>query len=294
MLAAAVGLDGAAAAARRQEAIPLSAAPAVGAGGQPPAGWGWVRAEAGQQAGEVVGAAIDLVASRLVAHAGRRGIFVVAQGGFFGVLLELAECVPFTELWRASDARTLPVKSRHGVRQREWREVAAELREEPAVDFPIKDPRTVRWCCNFLVKNGGPSQHHEVWRGRRRFNGSEYGVDMHETLCKIADLMGTFDQLDMSNLACAEYLFRRLQVLEYYYDERDVDAGSANARLPMDEMRAFVGGGRPTSMVAPNLVDHVSKELERVSGIKKNARKLREEAAAAKRGAGKGDKPAPG
>ena len=33
-------------------------------------------------------------------------------------------------------------------------------------------------------------------------------------------------------------------------------------------------------MICPELQDHVSKELERVSTIKKNARKLREEAKA--------------
>ena len=37
------------------------------------------------------------------------------------------------------------------------------------------------------------------------------------------------------------------------------------------------------SMVAPNLLNFVSEELERVSAIKKNARKLREEQAALKK-----------
>ena len=36
-------------------------------------------------------------------------------------------------------------------------------------------------------------------------------------------------------------------------------------------------------MVCPELMDQVAKELERVSGIKKNARKLREEQAALKK-----------
>ena len=62
-----------------------------------------------------------------------------------------------------------------------------------------------------------------------------------------------------------------------------------NLRMPLDEIRAFTGGGRPASMIAPELLDHVSKELERVSGIKKNARKLREEQAALK-GEGRGPK----
>ncbi len=49
-------------------------------------------------------------------------------------------------------------------------------------------------------------------------------------------------------------------------------------------------------MAAPVILEHVSKELERVGGIEKNARKLREERAAAKsikpgEGGGKGSKP---
>ena len=52
------------------------------------------------------------------------------------------------------------------------------------------------------------------------------------------------------------------------------------ARLPTEEISAFTGStgvGQP--MVSPQLLDFVSKELERISGIQKNARKLREEQA---------------
>jgi hypothetical protein len=44
-------------------------------------------------------------------------------------------------------------------------------------------------------------------------------------------------------------------------------------------------------MVCPLLLDHVSKELERVAGIKKNARKLREEAGGGGGGRGRGKHP---
>ncbi len=47
--------------------------------------------------------------------------------------------------------------------------------------------------------------------------------------------------------------------------------------MPRDERQAFLGGGRPASMVCPALPDHVSKELERVSNLTKKARSLREE-----------------
>ena len=114
---------------------------------------------------------------------------------------------------------------------------------------------------------------------------------MHETLARLADYMGTYDQLEISNLASAEFLFRRMALIEHFYDEKEVDHGAATGRQSMDEVKAFVGGARPGSSVMPELLVQVSKELERVSSIKKNARKLREENAAAyavKKKGGKG------
>ena len=48
---------------------------------------------------------------------------------------------------------------------------------------------------------------------------------------------------------------------------------TATAKQLIEEVRAFVGGQRAQSMVCPVLLDHVSKELEGVSAMKKNARK---------------------
>ena len=75
-------------------------------------------------------------------------------------------------------------------------------------------------------------------------------------------------------------LFRKTQLIEHPYDERSRDKYDPN-RMPPEEADAFMGGhlgARPVSMVCPSLMDDISKQLERISGIKKNARKLREEA----------------
>ena len=106
---------------------------------------------------------------------------------------------------------------------------------------------------------------------------------MRETLSEIVEALGMFDQGDISNLLGAEVAYRKMQLVEHFWDEKAMDQAAANSRLPVDETQAFVGGGRPASMVCPALLDHVSKELERVSGIKKKTRKLREEAAAARK-----------
>ena len=120
---------------------------------------------------------------------------------------------------------------------------------------------------------------------------------MHETLCRAVEYLGTVDQMNMPDSVSTEFLFRKLQLIEHYYDERDASSVDNNTKQPIEEVRAFVGGARPTSMVCPALLDHVSKELEKISAIKKNHRKLREEQAAiraaAKSKGGKGAKDDP-
>ena len=116
-----------------------------------------------------------------------------------------------------------------------------------------------------------------MWKSGRRRQDGDFGVAEHENLSKIVETLGTVDQLDLYNLAGVEIAYRKLQLIEYYWDERRQEQQQANAKMPLDEVQAFLGGGRAASMVCPELLDHVSKELERVAGIKKNARKLREE-----------------
>ena len=199
-----------------------------------------------------------------------------------------SSCIPVGEVagfvsgWRGEDARVLPVVWVHDRRHRDWPDAARKSRQEDFADFPIGKPRRARWCADYLVNDGGPVLHHEVWRSRRRLQATDLGVDMHDTLSRIIEYLGTYDQVDLANNAGVEFLFRKMQLIEYYYDEKDLDTMNQNPRLPAEEARAFTGGGRPSSMVAPELLEHVSKELERIGGIKKNARKLREEQAALK------------
>lgn len=229
--------------------------------------------------------------ARIVARAGPRAIVKAGGSQLFVKRAALSDKSAFLAMWRSDDVRILPVKQARGVRSRTWAELAADIAEEPVADFPVKAPRTAAWCAQYLIKTGGPSQHHECWRSRRRLGATDVGVDMHETLCRMAEHMGTCDQYDLANSASAELLFRKLQLIEHFYDERDVDqAMQANSKVPPEEMRAFVGGGRPASMVSPDLLEHVSRELERIASIKKNSRKLREENAAGKKG-GRGGPP---
>jgi hypothetical protein len=73
-----------------------------------------------------------------------------------------------------------------------------------------------------------------------------------------------------------------MQMIEYFHDDSAAEARPGDDRIPIDEFRAFTGGGRPNSVVDPALMDQVTKELDRIGVYKKNARKLREEKAAEK------------
>ena len=172
----------------------------------------------------------------------------------------------------------------------EWREVSTASKEVKVADFGVSEPRTAGWCMAYQVRDGGPVLHHEMWKTRRKLASTDFGVDIHDVLSKAIEAFGTTDLLDCANLAGAEIMYRKLQLVEHFWDDRALESAAAGAKMPPEEVQAFMGGGRTPSMVAPALLDYVSKELERVSGIKKNARKLREEQAAsakAKAGAGK-------
>ena len=93
-----------------------------------------------------------------------------------------------------------------------------------------------------MVEGGARMQHHEIWRAHRRLQTTDFGGDVRDSLARILKLLLAYDQCDITNLAAAEQLVRKLQLIEHFYDERDIDNVNQNAKLPLDEVRAFIGG----------------------------------------------------
>ncbi|CAK0867888.1 unnamed protein product [Prorocentrum cordatum] len=280
----------AAAPAGRAPAVPDTVAVAPQPSGEPAPGWHWVAAEDVDGAvsfGTRVAVGVPGGAT-LVGRAGRRGLLTLAGGaGASAVLLQDSEIPWFMQEYRGSDARTLeipPGAGQPGGSSREWREVVQLCREEAVPGFAVAPPRTAQWCAKYQVKEGGPVLHHEMWKSKRKLNPTDFGVDMHETLSKMIEAMGSADHLDVYNLASAELGYRKLQLIEHYWDDRSAEQQQHNMRMPLEEAFAFMGGSRSPSMVCPELLDSVSKELERIHSIKKNARKLRGEQKANKGG----------
>ena len=86
-----------------------------------------------------------------------------------------------------------------------------------------------------------------------------------------------------------EHLFRKAQMVEYYYRERARasedkllrDKKGNAAGVSSEEVELFMGGVKTglEAMACPELMQHIAKELEREAGISKQARKAREERA---------------
>ncbi|CAK0871112.1 unnamed protein product, partial [Prorocentrum cordatum] len=147
------------------------------------------------------------------------------------------------------DARTLTVKSGPRGRGREWREVVDACEEEPFSDFPVE----------------------------------------HEQLIKYIGLAGTHDQLDLSNCAFAEAIFRRAQTIEWSYHDRlrGADSASSKDKMSPGEFSAFSGFSKAGDllMVAPALLEFVKGQVEKDAAIMKNIRKAREERELRRKGA---------
>ena len=193
----------------------------------------------------------------------------------------------------AADARLLSMNFQGVDRaERQWRDVSKEIHEEKFTDWAVPGPRTTEWCVRFLNRrNGGPSDHHRWWMQNHSLKSDAWGVAEHENLMKIIDKLGRFDGLDLANLAGVELAFRRLQLIEFVYSERGPGGGKGSGKpdKKMDTMTSmqnyeatiFSGAHKEfgDTMVAPQLLEFVAKEVEGEAAVLKQVRKAREERA---------------
>ena len=172
-----------------------------------------------------------------------------------------------------------------GNRHRVFRDAVLLMREDAWPDWPIRGPRTVMWVLRFIEQNGGtPMSRHMRFRTEARLTASDVGVDEHERSCRMLEQMIIYDQLMVTNLACAESLCRVIQVQEERYRDRLSGGaeGSTDNHLYMgtDTVRGCV-------CVSPQLADFVKTQLTQEYHISKERRKAREERALGKKKGGK-------
>jgi len=196
----------------------------------------------------------------------------------------------------SADARLLGLTFAGTTREeRQWRDVAKESHEEKIEDWGVPGPRTSSWCLKFINRrNGGPSDHHRWWVQNNGLQQDSWGVQEHDNLSKIIDRLGRYDGLDLANIAGAELIFRRLQLIEYFYSEKGPGGGKGSGKGEKKDKKSddgnykaeaavFAGSHREfgDTMVAPELLDYVSKEIEKDASVMKQVRKAREERQAA-------------
>ena len=151
----------------------------------------------------------------------------------------------------------------------------------------------MKWCADFLNRRGGgPRDHHKWWKSVNRLFDDMWGVTDHGLAMQAIELAGCYDGLDVVNLSCLELLIRKAQLVEFPYwergpalppkegDKKDRGNGEGGGRVGMyDEGHIFLGSNKEFGevMVAPELLDYVTREVEREAGVMKQIRKAREE-----------------
>ena len=219
------------------------------------------------------------------AAVGEMDIHVLPSGeGLFVVRVALEDESGFMGRACDADARILPVRrNRAGRREITWSELVEKVSQEDfGKDWSLPGPRTAM-CCIIFIHNegrGGLQGHHERFKTLCRLEPHSWGVQEHFNICMFLHWLLLVDQCDGSNLVASEAGFRRLQTIEFSYQEkaRERDPGGGN-RLTLEEQYAFSGTTRTASdlMVCPELLEYVRKEVEREASFAKNLVRAREE-----------------
>jgi hypothetical protein len=168
-------------------------------------------------------------------------------------------------------------------RHRPFAAAARDFSEMSMVDWDVAGPRSVRWCCREISKNGQGTRHRfQQWKLANKLDDTDHGVEVCELIANVVEIAVTRDQLDISNLLCFEALERKRQWVEESYrqkleEDRLVKFGSGKDPGAITA-EAFAGQPRMLghSVVMPELISHVAKKASEDSEILKQQRKALE------------------
>ncbi|CAK0827125.1 unnamed protein product, partial [Prorocentrum cordatum] len=221
---------------------------------------------------------------------GAIGLKQDAGGSWSAIRLTTTSQAAYRGAEALADARLQPVALlSDGSRQRvQFHESVDRLREEPFPDWPLDGPRTTLWCLRFLDrKRGGAIEHFHQFVSYYRLSRDDFGVTHYESIMRMVDYLMTWDLLDLPNVVGVEVMLRQAQLYEYMYAMEYEAKGKPKSRGGggflkfgfVDEVGVFTGTAREDGrmMVAPALLEHVAKQVERDAGILKQIRKAKEE-----------------
>ena len=116
---------------------------------------------------------------------------------------------------RQLDARILPpAYSSDGTRHWEFSEFIWLPRLTEVDDWALNGPFTVSWLMQHMFRNGEtPTSFHSRWPAEVRLDYAATEVSEHWAWRKLFDLASSYDQLNLSALACMELGSSRIQVI---------------------------------------------------------------------------------
>eukprot|EP00973_Karenia_brevis_P052450 7287757-Karenia_brevis.AAC.1 len=83
------------------------------------------------------------------------------------------------------------------MRFRDFRETVSELSGVTWPDWPIRGPLTVVWVLKFMASQAGtPKGWHLKWVNLCKLQPTDNGVQLHEQMCNLLELMVSYDQLE--------------------------------------------------------------------------------------------------
>jgi hypothetical protein len=125
----------------------------------------------------------------------------------------------------------------------------------------------------------GPSARHEKWKTDNKLATEDAGVIEREVGCEVLELATSYDQVDLSNLACFERVVRRLQFIEEGYRQK-LEAKRLEKSSDLTASMAEHFNGRPRmaggAIVSPALLRHAAERASQENEILKQQRKAAE------------------
>lgn len=106
---------------------------------------------------------------------------------------------------------------------------------------------------------------HTQWKNNCKLQPQDGGVTEHESLCKMMEVMGEYDQLSDDELAVSELMARRIQMLQYKRKDRLLNAASSTGIE--EESHYFLGTdpSRGNLCISPTLQSFLGDEMHKES-----------------------------
>ena len=166
------------------------------------------------------------------------------------------------------DLRVLPIIfDSADERWRTLSEAVPEYEELDFEDFPLQGPRTVYHDVRQLRRQGLDwIQHHESWLKKSGVRLTDRSVHEHSAICRVLNLMTSYDQLNLPSLASSEALNRRRTLIEIAHQGRP-EAPSYEGSEEIMGVKESADG----ALIDPALTRHAARrQADRAEVMKQN------------------------